>query len=176
MEKKKCAFLFISVISFFLLPKKISISFWKHWLFFLYVVSLCECSSAVELVPCFSAIEFSQTFGDSQQWAYLCQLPGPSSVWECGFCSLWLPSCLWWRNGVWAVGRVSLSWSAGCENAFSPGCCLPPGTLGTVSNPGSSSAGKCSSMLDEQLEANPPLSDSSAEEGVIKQINTGLRT
>ena len=45
------------MISFFLLPKKISISFWKHWLFFLYVVFLCECSSAVELVPCFSTTE-----------------------------------------------------------------------------------------------------------------------
>ena len=94
-KKKKRLFLFIGVMSFFLLPKKISISSWKHWLFFLHAVSLCECSSFVELVPCFCPTEFSQVFGDSQGWAHLCQLQGPSSVWERGFCSPWLPSCLW---------------------------------------------------------------------------------
>ena len=46
----------------------------------------------------------------------------------------------------------------GVRMLFSPGGCLPPGTLVTVSNPGSSSAVKCSSTLDGQVEANSHLS------------------
>ena len=80
---------------------------------------------------------------------------------------------------VWAVGRCALSLSSGCENILPSWVLLPrpppPWALVTVTNPGSYSAGKCSSTVDRQMEADSFPSDSSAKERVIKQINAELR-